>query len=256
MGVTVGGMLLQPLPTPAPDDEAPLRAAVAALRGVASHEDAARLWGISLVEPSARQHVTVARCRSRLQHPGTRVHRADLSATAEVAGIPVTSTVRTVVDLSRTLPHPHAVAAADSALHQRLVTSAELLEAAAALAPAAGRPQVRQVVTRADGRSESVLETLCRLLLEDAGLRPFETQYVVRAGRRTVGRVDFAWPDQRLVVEVDGYAFHADRVAYRNDRRRGNALVLAGWRVLRFSWEDVVGLPQVLTAQVRAALQG
>ncbi len=66
--------------------------------------------------------------------------------------------------------------------------------------------------------------------------------------------MDFAWPEQRLLVEVDGFAFHADRSRYRSDRRRTNALVLAGWRVLRFSWEDVVHRPDVVVAQVRAAL--
>lgn len=236
------------------DPEGPLRAAVAALGGVASHEDAARLWGIDLVQPSRVRHVTVARCRSRARYPATKVHRADLADVAEVAGIPVTTAVRTVLDLCRTLPQAHAVAAADAALRKRLLTLPELLEAAAALAPACGRPQVREVVTRLDALSGSVLESLCRLCLEDAGLRPFETQYLVAAAGGTIGRVDFAWPEQRLVVEVDGYAFHADRSTYRNDRRRGNALVLAGWRVLRFSWEDVVGSPQVVVAQVRAAL--
>lgn len=238
----------------AADPEEPLRTAVGALRGVASHHDAARLWGIELVERSPLRHITVARCRSRVSYAATRVHRADLAEVAEVQGIPVTPALRTVVDLCRVLPLPHAVAAADSALRTRLVTPHELLAAAADLPPAAGRPRVREAVTRVDRLSGSVLETLCRLLLEDAGLRPFETQYLVRVGRGTIGRVDFAWPEQRLVVEVDGFAFHADRATYRNDRRRTNALVLAGWRVLRFSWEDVVGSPQVVVAQVRRAL--
>ena len=235
------------------DPEPELRAAVAALRGVASHHDAARLWGMELVQPSDVHHATVARCRSRLSRSGTRVHRADVEA-VEVAGVPATTAARTVLDLCRALPHAEAVVAADSALRRGLLTVPGLLAAAAALAPAAGRPRVRDVVARVDARSGSVLETLCRLVLEDAGLRPFETQYVVRSGRSILGRVDFAWPEQRLVVEVDGFAFHADRAAYRADRRRGNALVLAGWRVLRFSYEDVVGAPAVVAAVVRAAL--
>ena len=56
------------------------------------------------------------------------------------------------------------------------------------------------------------------------------------------------------MVETDGFAFHSDRTSYRNDRRRTNQLVLAGWRILRFSWEDVVHHPEEVVAAVRAAL--
>lgn len=243
-----------PLPAPEPVGEPALRTAVAALGGVASHQDAARLWGIELLEPSPVRHVTVDRNRSRLSHPGTCIHRADLPEVAVVSGIPATTAVRTVLDLCRALPLSHAVVAADSALRQRRLTLPRLYDAAAALAPAQGRPQVRDVLVRVDPFSGSPLETLCRLIMEDAGLRPFETQHLVRVGARVLARVDFAWPGQRLVVEVDGFAFHADRVTYRSDRRRTNALVLAGWRVLRFSWEDVVGSPDVVVEEVRTAL--
>ncbi len=107
----------------------------------------------------------------------------------------------------------------------------------------------------ADPRCGSVLESLCRLLLIQAGLAPEVTQLLVRSrdGGR-IGRVDFAWPSARLVVEVDGFAFHADRESYREDRRRSNALQRAGWVVLRFSWEDVVHTPQLVVAAVREVL--
>ena len=257
---TVGGMTAPALalvPAPASDQlalRAAIREAVAALRGVASHQDAALLLGIELVEPSPLRHVTVARRRTRLARTGTKVHRSDVDRTLLVDGIPVTTGVRTVLDLCRSLPLREAVVAGDSALRKRRVTLPELVDAAAQLPPALGRPQVRAVVTRLDPLSGSVLESLCRLVLEDAGLRPFETQHVVRVGRRRIGRFDFAWPSARLVVEVDGFAFHADRASYRNDRRRTNELVLAGWRVLRFSWEDVLHHPDVVVEQVRRAL--
>ena len=75
-----------------------------------------------------------------------------------------------------------------------------------------------------------------------------------RLDGRLLGRVDFAWLEQRLVVETDGFAFHADRTSYRSDRRRTNALVLDGWQVLRFTWEDVVHRPDAVVAAVRLAL--
>lgn len=231
-------------------------AAVVSVRGVASRTSAALLWGIELVRPPEEPEVAVGRDRSRMSRPGVRVHRAVLPPEhlAVVRGVPATSPVRTVLDLARSLPLAEAVAAADSALRLRLCTYEQLVAAVAALAPSRGRPACRAVLERVDRASGSVLESLCRVVLEDGGLRPFETQLVVRTLRGAVGRVDFAWPEQRVLVEVDGFAFHADRMRYREDRRRTNALVLAGWRVLRFSWEDVLHRPEVVVAQVRAAL--
>ena len=56
------------------------------------------------------------------------------------------------------------------------------------------------------------------------------------------------------MVETDGFAFHSDRRQYRDDRRRTNALTVAGWTVLRFTWEDVLAYPQYVIDSVRAAL--
>ena len=239
-----------------PDHE-PARAAAVGLDGVVSHSTAARMWGIELVEDQGQCHVTVARDRSRAAWAGAVVHRSDLDAD-DVAlhdGCRLTTVLRTVLDLCRVLPLAEAVAAADSALRQSLLTVDELVQAAEGLAPARGSARVRQVVRLVDPMSGSVLESLCRVLLVLAGLAPPETQLRVHGrGGRLLGRVDFAWPAARLVVETDGYAFHADRASYRADRRRTNALVLDGWRVLRFSWEDVRHDPQYVVASVRTAL--
>ena len=240
-----------------PKDEA-ARAAAVGLDGVASHTTAARLWGIDLVDDTAPcHHVTVGRDRSRAVWPGTVVHRSDLDAddVGVRDGVRVTSVLRTVLDLCRTLPLAEAVAAADSALRQGLLHLDDLVQAGRHVPPARGSSQVRRVVRLVDPASGSVLESLCRVLLVLAGLGPPETQLCVRGrGGRLLGRVDFAWPAARLVVETDGYAFHADRTSYRADRRRTNALVLDGWRVLRFSWEDVRSQPEQVVAAVRAAL--
>ena len=100
-----------------------------------------------------------------------------------------------------------------------------------------------------------MLESLCRVLIVQRGLPIPETQLVVRQAGRFIGRVDFAWPDQRLIVETDGFAFHSDRASYRKDRRRGNALQLAGWVVLRFSWEDVVHDPDYVIESISALIE-
>lgn len=72
--------------------------------------------------------------------------------------------------------------------------------------------------------------------------------------------VDFRWPAQHLVVEVDGWAYHRTRTAFDGDRARDRALLRAGWRVARFSDRQVAGDPLAvaheLTALLDASQQG
>lgn len=232
-----------------------LRAAVVALDAAASGTSAAKVWGIELVHAPTRQCVTVPRDRSRSAWPATTVHRSDLAEDITVRdGIRVTTVVRTVLDLCRWLPLAEAVAAADSALRSRRLSLGQLVGGCCDLPAGRGRDRVAQVVRMVDPACGSVLESLCRVLFLLAELPSFCSQLVIRHEHAVIGRVDFAWPEQRVVVEVDGYTFHAGRDSYRADRRRTNALVLAGWRVLRFSWEDITERPDVVVAQVRAAL--
>ena len=66
-------------------------------------------------------------------------------------------------------------------------------------------------------------------------------------------RVDFCFEGARLVVEVDGARWHR---AARRDQDRDNQLAAAGWRVLRFSWHEVVREPDEVLRTLRAALGG
>jgi very-short-patch-repair endonuclease len=239
---------------PRPDEL--LRAAVLRLDAVVSHHSAALLWGIELVETPEAPHVTVGRNRGGAEHHGVRVHRRDSCPDDRVVidGVPVTTVLRTLLDLCRLLPLAEAVASVDSALRQRLTTVEELTAALCDLPAGRGRQRVARVLELMDPESGSVLESVCRVLMLEHGLATPETQLVIRQAGRIVGRVDFAWPGSRLVVETDGFAFHSDRKDYRRDRRRGNALALAGWTVLRFSWEDVMHEPDYVIASIRAAL--
>jgi hypothetical protein len=224
---------------------------------VLCHQSAAEHWGLALLQSPERPHAMVPRDASRRGVPGHRVHRADLrdDEVEVVDGIALTSALRTVCDLARTLPFPEALAVTDSALRLRRVSGGELAARAAA-ARGRGAGRLGRAIALADARSESFLESCCRALLIEAGLPPERIQYGVRHNGVWIGRVDFAWPSVRLIVEVDGFAFHADRARYRSDRRRLNALELAGWRVLRFSWEDVIGNPSYVISAVKTALRG
>ncbi len=228
---------------PAVDED--LRVAVVALEGTVSGPTAALLHGWEVVSAPARPVVTVRRDRSRAHRPHVDVRRRDL-APGEVVqrdGLRLTAPLRTVLDCCRDLPLREAVAVADSALRARALSKGELVAWLVALPGGPGRDRVAQVVRLVDPLAGSVLESLCRLLLVESGLTPEQTQYPVRRSGRFVGRVDFAWSSAHLVVEADGFAWHSDRASYRRDRRRLNALTLAGWSVLRVSWEDVMSSP-------------
>ena len=228
--------------------------ALAGKRACLSHETAALALGVELLDPAASR-ITVPRNRSRLTIPGWVVVRSDVPAAEleAVDGHPVTGALRTILDLARVLTTQDAVVAADSALRQELIEPRDI---ATTLERVRGRgaAALRAVGTLADPLSGSVLETLVRLLLVTAGLAPV-TQYVVRDGAQFVARVDFAWPAVRLAVEADGFAYHSDRAAYRRDRERLNQLERLGWRVLRFTWEDVHQRPEHVIALVQECLR-
>jgi hypothetical protein len=212
-------------------------------RALLSHETAARALGIELVDPG-RDRLTVARSRSRLSVPGWLVVRSDVPAVDRelIGDLACTGAARTVADLCLVLPFEEAVVAGDSALRQELLPVDELT---IRLSQTWGRraAAARAVAAAVDPLSGSVLETLLRLTLHGAGLRPLPQHLIVDGHGAFVARVDFCWPEQRLVVEADGFAFHSDRAAYRRDRERLNELERLGWRVLRFTWEDVRSRP-------------
>jgi hypothetical protein len=86
--------------------------------------------------------------------------------------------------------------------------------------------------------TRSVLEELILELCERHAL-PRPAVNVIIEGRER----DFVWPGARLVVEADSYAWHRSPSALTDDRERDAALVLAGYRVLRFTWQQVTSRP-------------
>jgi very-short-patch-repair endonuclease len=86
---------------------------------------------------------------------------------------------------------------------------------------------------------EARMLRLCRL-------HPTAPAPLVNRDLRVAGRTyetDFRWPDRRLVVETDGFAFHGDPRSHERDRQRDQDLQLRGWRVYRFTWRQVTREP-------------
>lgn len=112
----------------------------------------------------------------------------------------------------------------------------------------------RRLLAVADARSESPLESAVALALDAAGLpRPARQLEIIAPGGQLM-RVDFAWPDQRIVLEADGVAFHSSAPALLHDRRRQNALMVLGWRTVRCVWGDLSVDPPPFIAAVQALL--
>jgi very-short-patch-repair endonuclease len=117
----------------------------------------------------------------------------------------------------------------------------------------AGRPGagklVRHIRVARPGTRSEAERTMARLL-KRGGLTGWRANYPL-AG---VGVLDFAFFAQRVAIEIDGRAWHTASDRFQNDRNRQNRLVLRGWTVLRFTWEDLVERPVEVIRQVRIAL--
>jgi uncharacterized protein DUF559 len=177
-----------------------------------------------------------------------------------VDGIRCTTRARTAIDLARELPLREGVAVLDNALHHRVPRS-ELVAVLARQHGWPGSAVAAAAVDRADGRAESVLESLARLVFAEAGVEPPVLQVQLWDGDRwTAERVDFCWPDAWVVVEVDGMAkYEADsprgrRALRRRDYERSNRIADLGFEIVRFGWEDIVRDPDVVIARLRRAL--
>ena len=209
-------------------------AAVLALGGdaVLSHGTAAGAWDLRR-RGSGAIHVTVPSTSGRKRRDGIRLHRSRTltpSDTTTHRGIPITTPVRTIIDLARTLtgrPLEHALDLADQ---RHLIDFSDLRNRPIP-------PSLQAVLTRYSAGTtptRSEMEERFLALCDDHGIpRP-------HVNTRVEGQeVDFVWPDRRLIVEVDGYAYHRSPSAFEADRERDVTLVLAGWRVLRFTWTQI-----------------
>ena len=212
-----------------------------------------RGWGL-LHEPRRAVEVVVPHGHD-CSPLGVRARQArslraeDLVPLRGLAPLPVTTAVQTVLDCALTLPRLDATVVADSALRAGDVALDELREAVARLPGRREAARARRVVEGCDPECGSVLESVQRVRMVLAGLDGFATQTVLRAF--PLLRVDFCFAAARLVVEVDGARWHPDPA---RDRQRDNVLAALGWRVLRFTWHEVVHDSARVMATVKAAL--
>jgi hypothetical protein len=233
-----------------------LIAACLAGPAVASHRSAAALLGFVACEEDV---VEVTALRHRRRHRGDVVwHESrhfDSRDLTEIDGIPTTRPLRTLLDLGVVFDADRLEELLDDGLRRGWFSTTAVRrrweEFGGVLRP--GGRIVRAVLERKEAGerpAESILETRFRQLLGRAGIPQPVAQFEVSDGDKLIARVDFAYPEFGVVIEIDGEERHAGRSPRKHDARKERRLVRLGFRVLRFHWDDVRDAPAEVADEI------
>lgn len=160
--------------------------------------------------------------------------------------------VRTEFAIAQLLPG-EGPALLDDAVRRRWVTVDMVAEAHRCLSPGRGSAIRSKILAAADGGAISEAERLLHRHLRAAGIRGWRANLSVRLG--SVNRTgDIVFIEVRLLVEIDGFAFHTDHARYVDDRERQNEFTLAGWTVLRFTWWTLTQEPERAVRDIQATI--
>jgi very-short-patch-repair endonuclease len=195
---------------------------------------------------------------------GIRVHSGDTLRAADVTvvrGIPCTTLPRTIVDLSAFLDRQ----ALEYVLHRAETGPApidfsELTTLLDRFPGRPGTPRLRSLLGSpaglGDRRAKSGIERAFLALCRKGHLPAPRVNAWIPLPMPAGGlEVDFSWPERRLAVETDSATFHDTVRARRHDPARDRALMLAGWRVARYTWWDVTAQPARVASELRDLLE-
>jgi very-short-patch-repair endonuclease/predicted transcriptional regulator of viral defense system len=218
-----------------------------------SHVSAAALWQLTASGTvDSAVHITSATDRRGRRRPGLCLHYVSCLPADDVTqmhGIPVTTVARTIVDVAGDVSMSELTRMVALAQRNHDVRRETLLELLARCAGQRGVRTLRVLLAEPPALTRSEAELRFLNLVRKARLPRPEAN--VKLDRY---EVDFLWRAERLVVEVDGFAFHASRGQFENDRRRDAALTACGFRVMRFTWAQLSGEPEVTLVRLAQAL--
>jgi hypothetical protein len=188
---------------------------------------------------------------SRRRRPGIAIHRAEVDVVF-IEGLSCTTVARTLVDLAGCVPHR----VLESAVRQAEVRGVLDVEAIGEVLLACPRP-------RGITRLRAILEDPACLQPTRSGDERRALRGLLAAGipwpvvgatvPGTIELVDFHWPDERIVLEIDGPTHAASRVQRRRDRRRDARLRRLGWRVVRVPADEAHTAPALVERSIRRA---
>ncbi len=237
-----------------------LMAACLAGPAVASHRSAAALLGFvdcdeDIVEVTALRH-------RRRHRPDVIWHESRCLDPRDITdrdGILATRPLRTLLDLGVVCAADRLEELLDDGLRRGWFSTTAVWrrweELGGERRP--GGRVVRSVLDRkVSGQrpADSILETRFRQLLRRAGIPAAVAQYEVYDGNQFVARVDFAYPEFGVAIELDGEERHTGRSPRKRDAQRERRIVELGFRVLRFHWDEVNKTPDDVAREIAALI--
>ena len=188
---------------------------------------------------------------------GIRGHRLTMDNRDVInrGGLPLTSPVRTWLDLAGMLDVPDLVAAGDHVIHWRLpLASWDSLQQGFKDFPGQrGVRRMRVALPLLSDRAESPPESILRVILVQGGLpEPTINHELVMTDDGGHLRPDFVFAERRVILEYQG-DYHRTREQWRKDMTRRSRLEAAGWRVVELNWDDLHD-PDELVRRVSALL--
>lgn len=226
---------------------------------VVSHRSAARLLGLNLDKSDLDVTVPLG---SSAKLPGVTLYRRralEPDDLKELRGISVTKGARTIIDLAGCLDEDTLAVVVEEAWRKRIATPDWVARRLKELEP---RPQgaralsevLKDCATRKTPLESALEVRVWRLLLElDHGRAIPNHEFRDDYGQP--GRIDFAFPEQSLAIECDGYEHHGVREAFDSDRLRTARLVALGWRVMPITWKHVTEQRTRVLERIQQALE-
>lgn len=207
-----------------------------------SHTTAAQAHGID-ANNGPCIHISIPGNRTVQPQPGLKLHRSSSLVGGQVHEfrnrLRVTSVARTLIDLVDVAARPALDLAVSDALRQGFVSVDYVQNQLRNSRRRRHLATLRTMLAELDPALESILEAEFASLLDKAGVAAPTPQHEIWDGPLLVARVDFAYVDRRLAIEVDGYEFHSRYDRFQRDRERRRALTKLKWTVVEFTAQDI-----------------
>jgi very-short-patch-repair endonuclease len=214
-----------------------------------SHSTAACVWGIDHRWPTPFE-VIVETARRR---PGIKTHRATITRkdVRRQQGIRVTSPARTVLEIAPRLTDKALGRAINDLRIERVLRIADLEEVATRLPRHPGACRVRAFTDNPTGPTRSEFEDAFAAFIKAHGLPRAEFN------ARVAGyEVDVLFRAEKVIVELDGWAFHRTKASFERDRERDATTLAAGYRTVRITWERLQNQSSREAERIRRILDG